>query len=569
MADAGNHSGEKISTIEQLMARLASLGDGDFVYRGQADAKWRLKSGAVRRVQSKRQVNTSKYPEAADVSDYVLELANNARSLGLEFHGGTRGNCCDLKVLAELQHHGAATNLLDFSRNILVALWMVCSEQFDQDGKIFVANLLDDEFEELSVTEAEKITIPELFKKSKIQVWIPERFFVRIQSQSSVFLITPDESQINCHEILVDKNSKKELLRILAGRFSLTEVQVYPDLPGFARANRAEMPCYNRHENYYIRKAEKLAENGSEEEAQRFFKKAKNVAPKNYNVFFKSGLFWDLHGHWDCAIKDYNKAIRLNPIYSNAYNNRGNLQQTCGKLTEAKKDYDKAIELNPNYASAYYNRGLLRSGQGNHKEAKEDYDKAIELNPNYSPIYNNRGKLKLGQGDLKGAREDFDKAIEINQYSSKAYNNRGVLRRRQDDSEGAREDFDKAIKLNPNYANAYNNRGNLKKDQGDLVGARTDYDKAIELNPNNADAYHNRGILRDEQGDSIGARTDCDKAIKLNPNNADFYLSKTLVLNGMGENCEAIESCKEYIRLQPDDPRGPELLAKLEKKLKG
>ena len=41
---------------------------------------------------------------------------------------------CELELLARLQHHGAATRLLDCSRNAFVALWFACRWEPDKDG---------------------------------------------------------------------------------------------------------------------------------------------------------------------------------------------------------------------------------------------------------------------------------------------------------------------------------------------------------------------------------------------------------------------------------------------------
>src|SRR5208337_4309098 len=43
--------------------------------------------------------------------------------------------------------------------------------------------------------------------------------------------------------------------------------------------------------------------------------------------------------------------------------------------------FDKAILLNPNYTEAYFNRGLAYSSLGNNDKAITDYNKAIDLNP--------------------------------------------------------------------------------------------------------------------------------------------------------------------------------------------
>ena len=49
----------------------------------------------------------------------------------------------ELELLADLQHHGAATCLLDFTRGALIALWFAC-EKSETDGKVFVVNTADE-----------------------------------------------------------------------------------------------------------------------------------------------------------------------------------------------------------------------------------------------------------------------------------------------------------------------------------------------------------------------------------------------------------------------------------------
>ena len=61
-----------------------------------------------------------------------------------------------------------------------------------------------------------------------------------------------------------------------------------------------------------------------------------------------------------------------------------------GRKEDAIKDYTKAIEINPQYFKAFFNRGILYyqyllgkslSALGRKEDAIKDYTKAIEINP--------------------------------------------------------------------------------------------------------------------------------------------------------------------------------------------
>ena len=59
----------------------------------------------------------------------------------------------------------------------------------------------------------------------------------------------------------------------------------------------------------------------------------------------------------DCALRDYNKAIELNPDHAYAYNNRGVVYQKQDEVDSAIEDYNKAIELKLDNPHVYYKRG--------------------------------------------------------------------------------------------------------------------------------------------------------------------------------------------------------------------
>ena len=142
------------------------------------------------------------------------------------------------------------------------------------------------------------------------------------------------------------------------------------------------------------------------------------------------------------AIKDYSKAIEINPNFADAYYNRGNAKST---EKGAIADYSKAIGINPNYADAYHKRGIAKLDLEDYEGAIADLSKAIEFNPDDADAYHVRGMAKLALEDYREAIADFTKAIEINPDDEWAYLRRGLAKSSFEDYEGSIQDLNEAI----------------------------------------------------------------------------------------------------------------------------
>jgi tetratricopeptide (TPR) repeat protein len=107
------------------------------------------------------------------------------------------------------------------------------------------------------------------------------------------------------------------------------------------------------------------------------------------------------------AILDYDQAIRLNPNFAEAYNNRGFASYWSGNYEQAIADYSRAIALRPAYAYAYNNRGAAYMASGHSNQAISDFDHALALQPDFPQAYINRGNANLRLGHLGLALADF------------------------------------------------------------------------------------------------------------------------------------------------------------------
>jgi len=87
---------------------------------------------------------------------------------------------------------------------------------------------------------------------------------------------------------------------------------------------------------------------------------------------------------------------------------------------EAVKDFDKAIDLNPSQDNAYNNRGICKFMQKKYKASIEDFNKAIKINPENAEAYNNRGASKILLKRRKEGCEDLQKAYALGDTKSLA-----------------------------------------------------------------------------------------------------------------------------------------------------
>ena len=109
-------------------------------------------------------------------------------------------------------------------------------------------------------------------------------------------------------------------------------------------------------ENKKLREELALAKgNVKQEVQQRYDNSIKELSSIEW---YESGLINYKKVDYEAAVRDFSKAIELNPEYATAYNNRGFAYMKLSKYNEAIIDFDKAIELNSKYATAYSNREI-------------------------------------------------------------------------------------------------------------------------------------------------------------------------------------------------------------------
>ena len=119
-------------------------------------------------------------------------------------------------------------------------------------------------------------------------------------------------------------------------------------------------------------------------------------------------------GRYSDAVKSYDRAIEINPDFSEAWYNRGIALTELGRYTDAVTSYDKAVEINPDFPEAWYNRGIALTELGRYTDAVTSYDKAVEINPDFPEAWYNRGIALAELGRYTDAENSFEKGNELN-----------------------------------------------------------------------------------------------------------------------------------------------------------
>ena len=86
-------------------------------------------------------------------------------------------------------------------------------------------------------------------------------------------------------------------------------------------------------------------------------------------------------GEYQKAIADYAEAIRLDPNFPKAYNNRGAAYLDLGEYEDAIADHTEALRIDRNYYPAYHGRGLAYHDLGDYEQAIADFESYLGLAP--------------------------------------------------------------------------------------------------------------------------------------------------------------------------------------------
>lgn len=392
--ETGVERGCMLSEYHNLLQEKLKGRRGEFLYRGQEDYDWKLRSGSIRRIFSEEKnaelnhlIESNVNFNRENLRYHEEELLEKAKRRGWHHEVGGR-ELNDLELLAKLQHYGAATCLLDFTTRFDIALWFACKsvqrqengKEGDRDGRVFIVDIdsipklafqrigSDDlkfdirkilRFETRGTEDKNQLPRDET---PKFWYWHPETLMGRMLSQESRFLFGLRD--IPCGSYLLDirikEGDKEPLLKELEEHHGLSQETIVSDIHGFATMNNHRVPFKQKNAEDYKQEGLRKLQMGDNDAAVQNFDEWIKLDEENDIAWYYRGK-----AKWLMAKSADQKSISRSKV--NEY------------LESVISDCDKVTALNSENIPAYQLRCLAYKKLEKYSEAQSSLITLREL----------------------------------------------------------------------------------------------------------------------------------------------------------------------------------------------
>lgn len=243
--------------------------------------------------------------------------------------------------------------------------------------------------------------------------------------------------------------------------------------------------------------------------------------------------------------KSQDKTVR-----SDEHNSRGIELADRGWLDEAIREFKKAIELDPESAHAHDNLATVYSEKKFYVQALEEYLTALRLEPDSATAHYNLACF-LATHSHEMAIEQYKEAIAQDPEYPDAHLNLGMTYADLDQRDEAKAEFKAAIEMEPSDALARHELAAMLMDEGDYRAAITLLNEVVRLEPENYEGWLDLGISYAQKGFYQEAERCYGKARDLDPDDVLLNYNVAALYSLWERRPEAIAALRKALEKDP------------------
>jgi tetratricopeptide (TPR) repeat protein len=239
---------------------------------------------------------------------------------------------------------------------------------------------------------------------------------------------------------------------------------------------------------------------------------------------------------------------------SQAHHNLGTVAFVAGNFGEALRQFQKAIELNPEHVDLNYFLGVCYNNLGGFMDALDAFKKALAIDPDHFPTRMKLAVVFHNQKMWDSAAQTYRSILKQKPGYADIYYRLGLALLGEGEINDAVAAFESAIGINPNYTEARIKAGIARAQQGDTTTALNHLRYVVERCPNFADVHYLIGLVLEHETRFKEAAQSIERALAINPSYRDAKVKLAVVYVKLSRYLEALEVFKSVAGPGSDDP---------------
>ncbi len=194
---------------------------------------------------------------------------------------------------------------------------------------------------------------------------------------------------------------------------------------------------------------------------------------------------------------------------------------------------DRAITLDPTWSQFHNSRGALLYSLGRNADAEVSFRRAVTLKPEDSMAWNNLGNALLRLDRVEEAESAFRQALATPPVQVAAINNLGIALKRRGQFEKALICFHEAALHDPTFLDAHFNAGEILYQLDRMPEAEERFREALRIDPACAPAYASLAQALHDQQQPEAAMEIIREGLRHLPEDEDLNFALRLQLSSM------------------------------------